>query len=415
MKIKIKIKNKEINIFVLILIIFLSFILLGTTVLGSYMFVRSRGQLKNNSLSTKLEAYNIENDFEDFSEKFDDEYNNVLFCGIDLFNNTDVIMIISINKKLHTVNVLRIPRDTYIGEEYKTGKINAVYSSPKPSLTGADTLTYEINNIFRIKIDKYIFMTLDIFEEMIDDIGGVEIYLENDLKIDGGNIIKAGKINLDGKQGANFVRHRKTYLTGDIGRIHAQEKFVKALGKKLVEDKYLSNISFLNKYYNKIETNIGRKEVNQYTEAIKDIDINKMKTFVLSGVPVIHNKYSVYVIDKNKAVNLLNKYFMPTGSKLNPEDIKLVKYLEPDQVPVETEYFDINSDSYSDQSNYYNNNYFTESRNLNSYLDSLDNNINSQEYEIYEDRYIDDDEEGDYDEDYDDYDDELYSEINELE
>ena len=403
MNLNLKIRHKQINIFVLLLIIFLSLVLLLATIVGSYMFVRSRGQLKNNSLSTKLEAYNIENDFEDFGEKFDDEFNNILFCGIDLFNNTDVIMIISINKRLHSINVLRIPRDTYIGEDYKTGKINAVYSSPKPSLTGADTLTYEINNIFRIKIDKYIFMTLDIFEDMIDDIGGVEIYLENDLKIDSNNIIKSGKIILDGKQGANFVRHRKTYLTGDIGRIHAQEKFVKALGKKLVEDKYLSNISFLNKYYNQIETNIGRKEVKQYTDAVKDIDINKMKTFVLSGVPVIHNKYSVYVIDKNKTTDLLNQYFMPKKIRLTPEDLKLVKYLEPDPVPVpvQTEYSEINTSQ----------NYNIESESLYKYNNI--NNLNSRDNTEYdEEEYYDEyDEEDIYD--YDEK--ETYDEISEIE
>ena len=370
-----KIKEREINIFLFILLIILSVFLLLSTVIGSYMFVRSRGQLKNNSLSTKLEAYNIENDFWNFGEKFDDEFNNVLFCGIDNFNNTDVIMIISINKRLHNINVLRIPRDTYIGEDYKTGKINAVYSSPKPSLTGADTLTYELNNIFRIKIDKYIFMTLDIFEEMIDDIGGVEISLDNDLKIDAENTIKAGKIKLDGKQGANFVRHRKTYLTGDIGRIHAQEKFVKSLGKKLVEDKYLSNLAFLNKFYNKIETNIGRKEVNQYTEAMKDIDVNNMKTFVLEGVPVTHNKYSVYVIDKKKTADLLNKYFMPENFKITQEDIKLVKYLEPD--PVETNDFGL--DNINNGQSYYNND--LESKDLHDQSFYLNNNEDDQKLE----------------------------------
>ncbi len=350
------IKGKKINIFLLIGGIFLTLILLLAIILGGYMYVRGYGQLKNNSLSTKLDAFKIENDFLDLGDKFDKEYNNILFCGVDKFNNTDVIMVISINKKLHKINILRIPRDVYIGENYATGKINAVYSQPKLNLSGADTLTYELNNIFRIKIDKYIFMTLDVFENMVDDIGGVDIVLKKDLRIDNSNIIKAGKVHLNGKLGADFVRHRKSYVTGDIGRIHAQEQFVKALGKKFIEDKYWSNVFFLNKYYNIIETNIGRKEVNQYTEGLKDIDVNEIKTFVIEGEPVIHNGYSVYVADVDKTAKLLNQYFMPKGVVVKSSDLKLVKFLEPDHKVDEQEKQNLNEDvedEYSEYSNGY--------------------------------------------------------------
>lgn len=350
------IKGKKINIFLLIGGIFLTLILLLAIILGGYMYVRGYGQLKNNSLSTKLDAFKIENDFLDLGDKFDKEYNNILFCGVDKFNNTDVIMVISINKKLHKINILRIPRDVYIGENYATGKINAVYSQPKLNLSGADTLTYELNNIFRIKIDKYIFMTLDVFENMVDDIGGVDIVLKKDLRIDNSNIIKAGKVHLNGKLGADFVRHRKSYITGDIGRIHAQEQFVKALGKKFIEDKYWCNVFFLNKYYNIIETNIGRKEVNQYTEGLKDIDVNEIKTFVIEGEPVIHNGYSVYVADVDKTAKLLNQYFMPKGVVVKSSDLKLVKFLEPDHKVDEQEKQNLNEDvedEYSEYSNGY--------------------------------------------------------------
>ena len=58
----VKIKNKSVNVFMFIFLVFLSIIVLLSTILGSYMLARRVGQLKNNSLSTKLEAYNIEND-----------------------------------------------------------------------------------------------------------------------------------------------------------------------------------------------------------------------------------------------------------------------------------------------------------------------------------------------------------------
>jgi hypothetical protein len=73
-----KVMGKQINIIILILSIIGVIILTLATTLGGYMFVRRIGQLKNNSLSTKLAAYNIDNDF-DFAKYFDDEeFNNIL-------------------------------------------------------------------------------------------------------------------------------------------------------------------------------------------------------------------------------------------------------------------------------------------------------------------------------------------------
>jgi LCP family protein required for cell wall assembly len=245
-------------------------------------------------------------------------------------------MIICINKKQGNIKILRIPRDIYIGDHYQTGKINSVLSQPKAGLSGEDTLTYELNNIFRLKIDKYVFMDLDVFEQLIDDIGGVTVNLSRPLKIDSARTIKAGRINLDGKLGADFVRHRKSYLTGDIGRIHAQEQFIRQFAIKFRDGKYMKNMPFLNKYYNLVETNIGRKEVGVYTKCFENAKMEDIRTFVIEGTPVMHNGYSVYVADLDKTVKLLNEHFMPEGIAVKKSDIKLVETLQPDQkdIPV---------------------------------------------------------------------------------
>ena len=56
------------------------------------------------------------------SEPFD-----LLVCGVDNSKRlTDVIIVARVDMQNNCINMLQIPRDTYIGEGYATGKLNAV-------------------------------------------------------------------------------------------------------------------------------------------------------------------------------------------------------------------------------------------------------------------------------------------------
>ena len=49
---------------------------------------------------------------------------------LSLIHSSDVIMYALFNTKTGEVDILRIPRDTFVGSEFPTGKVNAIYGHP---------------------------------------------------------------------------------------------------------------------------------------------------------------------------------------------------------------------------------------------------------------------------------------------
>ena len=132
---------------------------------------------------------------------------NILIMGIDKISRdgksragtlTDVVMIANydiVNKK---VNILQIPRDTYIGDDYSTSKINAIYGSKKNG--GIKGLAKRINEYFDIPIDHYVTLDIDGLVSLVDTIGGIKMNVPVSFT-SGNNIhIKKGYQTINGAQ-----------------------------------------------------------------------------------------------------------------------------------------------------------------------------------------------------------------------
>lgn len=154
------------------------------------------------------------------SEPFD-----LLVCGVDNSKRlTDVIIVARVDMQNNCINMLQIPRDTYIGEGYATGKINAVYSAD-----GIDGLRGMIAERFSVEAEHYVTVTLEAFREIVDDLGGVQLDVPQRIVFTKDKIIEKGQQTLDGERAEWFVRYRAGYALADIGRMGAQELFLRAL------------------------------------------------------------------------------------------------------------------------------------------------------------------------------------------
>ena len=182
--------------------------------LAPVIFVQSGTYTNNNS---------------DINEKI-----NLLVLGKDDSSSLcDVIILVNVNTADKKLTALQIPRDTYInlGEDsYK--KINGA----SKSLGGDIELCEKISESMGIDIDGYVSFDGDFVREIVDVLGGVELYVPIDMDYEDPyqNLsihLKKGKQTLNGDQAISFVRYRKGYLRADIGRIDAQKIFLSALVK----------------------------------------------------------------------------------------------------------------------------------------------------------------------------------------
>ncbi|MGI6732604.1 MAG: LCP family protein [Anaerovoracaceae bacterium] len=176
-----------------------------------------------------------------FFEAFRDSKRvNALLLGVN-DELTDTIMLVSYDMKNQRVDVISVPRDTYYERKEATTagslKINAIYR--KGTAVGTAKAVSDV--LMGIPIHYYAVVTYDGIGRIVDSIGGVpmdipfHMYYKDPtdtppLYID----IPKGPIVIDSRNVEQFLRFRKGspgypgYPDGDIGRIKAQQEFVKS-------------------------------------------------------------------------------------------------------------------------------------------------------------------------------------------
>jgi LCP family protein required for cell wall assembly len=177
-----------------------------------------------------------------FFEAFQDKNRiNVLLLGIN-DNLADTIMVASFDYDAKHVDLISIPRDTYYyREKYDNPaafKINAIYKHTKKPLETAIVVS-EI--LLGMPLHCYAIVDYKGIEKIVDTMGGVPMDIPFNMKysditdkpplyID----IDKGYQVLDGEHAVQFLRYRKGYTEGDIGRIKAQQEFMKSAFKQML-------------------------------------------------------------------------------------------------------------------------------------------------------------------------------------
>ncbi len=177
-----------------------------------------------------------------FFDAFKDQQRvNVLLIGSNQ-GMTDTLMLASYDMKNQHVDLISIPRDTYYPRAGHNSpaarKINAIYNSEK-SVLGVATAVSEL--LLGMPIQYYAMVDYQGVSTIIDAMGGVPMTISfhmtyNDpydtppLSID----LAEGYQVLDGQHAIEFLRYRHGYPEGDIGRVKAQQEFMKSAFKQML-------------------------------------------------------------------------------------------------------------------------------------------------------------------------------------
>lgn len=138
---------------------------------------------------------------------------------------SDVLMIVQLSGDRKHVNVMSIPRDSWVDiPGHGTAKINAAFS-----WGGAQLTIQTVQNLTGIHIDHFAVVDFTSFEQMTDQLGGVTISTS------------AGDQTMDGEQALKFVRERYTLPRGDFDRVRRQQAWIKAIMSKVFEKDVLTS------------------------------------------------------------------------------------------------------------------------------------------------------------------------------
>lgn len=143
---------------------------------------------------------------------------------------SDTLMLFHFDPEKNTAVVLSLPRDLRVQiPGYGNNKINAAYA-----FGGTQLIVDTVRKFTGLEINHYLDINFASFREIVDRIGGVDIYVNEPLydKKSGLNITKKGCVHMDGNTALSFVRARNIYANADLGRIQTQQRFLRALMAK---------------------------------------------------------------------------------------------------------------------------------------------------------------------------------------
>lgn len=199
-------------------------------------------------------------------EKMTEGYTNVALFGLDSRetgsfgkgNNSDTIIIASINNKTGDVKLCSVYRDTYLNRSDDTyRKANAAYAKGGP-----EQAIKMLNMNLDLNITKYVAVDFTAITKIVDALGGIQIDVQEDeiehlnnytvetSKVTGvttSKLVKTGLQTLDGVQATSYARIRYT-AGGDYKRTERQRLVL----NKIIEKAKKADLMTLNRIINDV-------------------------------------------------------------------------------------------------------------------------------------------------------------------
>ena len=249
-----------------------------------------------------------------------DGYTNVLVLGLDDAVNmdndekkrADAILLISMENATGKVRILNIPRDTWVEMPQNKGetRLSNVYA-----VGGAPLMVRTINQMFDISIHQYVVIDLATFGRIVDAVGGIDLYVEQNMDYDDPEAelsihMRQGYRHLDGKGAEYYLRYRSDDL-GDLGRTQRQQKFVKAFYAKLLRVDTLPKIPAIADIIKQnVTTSAELFDSVHIGNVIRKLSIEPPRTIMLPG-DFSRNDDTVWIMDRAATDEIIHELFPP--------------------------------------------------------------------------------------------------------
>lgn len=229
--------------------------------------------------------------------------------GIDQYGDvktvrgrSDVNQLVVVNPKTNKILLVNTPRDYYVQLAGTTGL--------KDKLTHAGVYGIEksigtLENLYDIDINHYLRVNFNTVVELVDIIGGIEVYSDTELDINDWHIVK-GNNYMDGEKALAYSRERHAYITGDHHRGANQQQVITAILEKVTKSSVLISKynSILNVLKGSFQTDMSMAEITAFIR----FQLNEMPKWDIKSIAVtgynssnytysMGSKYKLYVME----------------------------------------------------------------------------------------------------------------------
>jgi len=212
---------------------------------------------------------------------------SVLLVGVDEREDdsgrTDSMLVLTVNPELKSTKIVSIPRDTRAelidksdSDHDTISKMNHAYA-----YGGIEMTIDSLENFLNIPIDYYVKVNMEGFKDIVDAVGGIDVYNEYAFELDGTYLSK-GEHHLDGEEALQYARMRKQDPNGDFGRQARQREVITKVIKKGASISGLTNYDeILDALSDNVETSLSMQEIvsmqKSYLKAADSIEKVEIK------------------------------------------------------------------------------------------------------------------------------------------
>lgn len=259
-------------------------------------------------------------------------YVNALLCGVDKDGyRTDVLIFAQMNLITNTINMVQIPRDTYVDINHIDKKINSAYGYNKE-----EQLFKEVSYILPgVEIDKYMLVNIKGFREIIDAIGGVEFNVPATLKYDDPYQdlhidLNKGMQNLNGKKAEQLVRFRKDNDGNDIetllgiSRVDMQREFIYTAIDQILSVKNVLKVpKLISIATDNVTTNFTYNDIAKYAPMVLKIGTDSINIMSLPGEDRYEYGAWYFIHDRAATSQMINQYLTPERDEISTQELAI--------------------------------------------------------------------------------------------
>lgn len=216
----------------------------------------------------------------------------------DSNTRSDANLLLTVNPKTGTILMTSIPRDYYIelicpDDDPELACPEGSYDKLTHSgLMGVKSTEETIEKALGIKINYNVRINFSSVVNLVDALDGIDLDIKKGEEVDIFYVnsqpgLSVGKHHVDGETALAFARERHAYLDGDNQRVRNQQKVFKAIFKRIISPKMITNYGkFMDAIAVAFDTNLSGDEISKFVKYELDNMPNwKIESYAIVAEP----------------------------------------------------------------------------------------------------------------------------------
>lgn len=213
----------------------------------------------------------------------------------DSNTRSDANLLLTVNPKTGTILMTSIPRDYYVelvcldDETESTCPEGSYDKLTHSGLMGIKSTEKTIEKALGIKINYNVRINFSSVVNLVDALDGIDLDIKKGEEVDIFYVnsqpgLSVGKHHVDGETALAFARERHAYLDGDNQRVRNQQKVFKAIFKRIVSPKMITNYGkFMDALAVAFDTNLSGDEISNFVK----YELNNMPDWKIESYAIV--------------------------------------------------------------------------------------------------------------------------------